>query len=128
MDYAAQLKDRWGEIDEIREKSIGTFLEKLKKQERDNLLRVVLFGSVARGDCRIDSDLDVFVLVKDGEHNELNIRIVDLATTIDIREGECKTHLSPFIVTQKEYLRGMRISEPIFSFIEEEGVTLYDAQ
>ncbi len=31
-------------------------------------LRIILFGSVARGDVRPDSDIDVLVIVPDGTH------------------------------------------------------------
>jgi predicted nucleotidyltransferase len=122
------LKSASKELDRIREKSLEAFVEKLKESEGDNLLRVVLFGSVARGDSRTDSDIDVFVLVKEGEHDDLGARIVNLAVDVDLEEGECRAHLSPFILTWKDYAEGRKIGEPVFIFIEEEGITLYDSE
>ncbi|MCL1940336.1 MAG: nucleotidyltransferase domain-containing protein, partial [Synergistaceae bacterium] len=56
------LNNSAGEIDELRVKALETFVDRLKEREGDNLLKVVLFGSVARGDSRLYSDIDVFVL------------------------------------------------------------------
>ena len=47
------------------QKAIGEFVRRLRGAEGDNLLRVVLFGSLARGEAREDSDVDVFVLLKE---------------------------------------------------------------
>ena len=123
-----RLQSSWEEIDRIREKSLEAFTEKLKEREGDNLLRVILFGSVARGDSRKDSDLDVFVLVKKGESFELGERIVGVAVDVELEEGNCKAHISPFINTLKEYERGAKIGIPVFTSIEEEGIVLYDAE
>jgi hypothetical protein len=41
---------------------------------RPEVLGVALFGSVARGDARPDSDVDVFVLVKDGMWRDVEKR------------------------------------------------------
>jgi predicted nucleotidyltransferase len=112
-------------IDQIRERSLEAFVEKLEKSEEDNLLRIVLFGSVARGDRRTDSDIDVFVLVKEGKRVELRDRILDISIDIDLNEGECRTHLSPFVNTLEEYESGIKIGVPVLNYIKEEGVVLY---
>ena len=122
------MKSACEEIDRIREKSLAAFVEKLKEQEGDNLLRVVLFGSVARGDCRKDSDLDIFVLVKEGKHFELGERVIGVAVDVELEEGECLVHLSPFVKTWEEYSFGTRVGIPVFSAIEEEGIVLYDVE
>ncbi|MCL1874690.1 MAG: nucleotidyltransferase domain-containing protein [Synergistaceae bacterium] len=45
-------------------KTIEEFIHRLHLAEGDNLLQVVLFGSVARGDDCDDSDIDIFILLK----------------------------------------------------------------
>ncbi|MDR3264408.1 MAG: nucleotidyltransferase domain-containing protein [Synergistaceae bacterium] len=121
-----RLKSAWEEIDQVREKSLEAFVEKLKAQEGENLLRVVLFGSVARGDSREDSDTDVFVLLKEGEKAKPADcdRIVGVAVDVDLEEGECRTCISPIVYSLKEYRRNAWI--PLFENIEEEGIVLYD--
>ena len=46
--------------------TLREFVRRLKEAEGENLLRVVLFGSMARGDFDEESDTDVFVLLKEG--------------------------------------------------------------
>jgi predicted nucleotidyltransferase len=122
------LKNATGKIDELRVKVLETFVDKLKKLEGENLLKVVLFGSVARGDSRPYSDIDVFVLVKDGIKDEIKDRVIDLSVDIDLDEGECKVHLSPFVSVQKEYNEHKSFGVPVFHIIDKEGIVLYGSQ
>jgi predicted nucleotidyltransferase len=124
---AIRLDSNCGEIDRIRERALGAFLERLKNLEGENLLRVVLFGSVARGDAQEDSDVDVFVLVEKGTRDELD-RIVDIATDTNMDEGEYKIYLAPFIRNKEDYVESKRIKIPLYRAIDEEGIVLYDAQ
>jgi predicted nucleotidyltransferase len=121
-----RLKNAFGEIGHLREKALEAFLENLQEQEGENLLRVVLFGSVARGDSESDSDIDVFVLVKNGTRWELMERIVDLAMDTNLEEGESKVYISPFINTLEEYGYARAIGLPVYYNIDEEGIVLYD--
>lgn len=43
---------------------IREFVEQVKNVFRDNLVSIVLFGSVARGDCREDSDIDMLIVMR----------------------------------------------------------------
>ena len=112
----------------LKKRVLEVFVRRLQELEADNLLRVVLFGSVARGDSKPDSDLDIFILVKNGTRMELTKRIVGLSVDIDLEEGHFKTHISPFINVQNEYETDKKLGIPVFRFIEEEGVVLYDVE
>jgi predicted nucleotidyltransferase len=121
-----RLKNASGEIGCLRKKALEAFLEKLQKQEGKNLLRVVLFGSVARGDSESDSDIDVFVLVENGTRAELRERIVDLAMDINLEEGESKIYISPLISTLEKDGYDRTIGLPVYYNLDEEGIVLYD--
>lgn len=122
------LKNAKGKIDKIRIKSLEVFVDKLKEREGDNLLKVVLFGSVARGDSQPDSDVDVFVLMKDGTNEELVECTTDIAVDVQLEEGECKVHISPFTSALKEYLEYKSFGIPVYHIIDDEGVVLYDIE
>ena len=117
-----------GEIAVLRERTLNSFLEKLQEREGENLLKVVLFGSVARGDSRPDSDMDLFILVREGQMWDLSKRIVDISVDADMDEGECKVHISPFINILEEYQEDKDFGIPVFHHIDEEGLVLYDAE
>lgn len=116
-----------GVIADLRERALEAFLEKLKAQEGANLLRVAIFGSVARGDSRLDSDIDLFVLVKNGTREELRDRIVDLATDTNLEEGDCKVYIAPFIRTLEQYENRKKAETTVLLNIDRNGVVLYDA-
>ena len=54
-------------LEPVVKDTLKEFVLRLKEAEGENLLRVVLFGSMARGDFDDESDTDVFVLLKEGE-------------------------------------------------------------
>lgn len=64
--------DRAGTISRLRQRA-----QELLKQ-RPDVLEVRLFGSIARGDAKPGSDVDLFVVVRDGAPRFLD-RIPDLA-------------------------------------------------
>ena len=52
-------------------KLLGFYTGELRKIYGERLVKVILYGSYARGDYRADSDVNVFVLV-DGREDELH--------------------------------------------------------
>lgn len=114
------------ELEGIRERLIVAFLERLQEREGDNLLRVILFGSVARGDAGEDSDIDVLVLVKKGNGLDLLDRIVEISVEADLEAGEYRTHLSPLAYGLEEFNEKQYVI-PFFRNIEKDGVVLYDS-
>ncbi len=114
------------DLDAIRERSIAEFLARLRESEGNNLYRVVLFGSVARGDAREDSDIDILVVVREGADAEILLRAVDISTDIDIYAGECRTRLAPLTFNLPDYLMKKEIA-PLFDNIAREGIVLYEA-
>ncbi|GHV37981.1 hypothetical protein FACS1894187_16040 [Synergistales bacterium] len=142
FDITVPRKETWDELDdvpteEVVKKVLREFVKRLKKSEGENLLKVVLFGSMARGDYDEESDTDVFVLLRKGNsHGELGTRISTIAYETDADICRCYTYTAPFIETleeleerypKKEYPNGYDFI-PIFTSIAEEGVVLYDVE
>ena len=112
----------------VNHKAIGEFLQRLREAEGDNLLRVVLFGSVARGDDNEDSDIDVFILLKNydktgTEKVEIKERIFDIASAVQ-ELNSYQVYISPLIRSEETYLQNRKKSL-IYYNIADEGVLLY---
>ena len=113
---------------DINHKAIGEFLQRLREAEGDNLLRVVLFGSVARRDDSEDSDIDVFILLKNydktgAEKIIIKERILGIATAVEEIYNH-EVYISPFIRSEETYLKNKK-SSLIYYNIADEGVLLY---
>lgn len=116
----------------IIKKLTDEFIRRLHDVEGDNLLRVVLFGSTARGEAVWGSDVDLFVLLKNApvssrEKIIFKERIQNIAFDVDVEISNRRTFISPFIWSVDEYERA-RIAEPIFHYISAEGLVLYDSK
>lgn len=88
-------------------------------QER---IDAVLFGSCARGDAELGSDIDILLLVDASREtiSERNWRIGDVAGELLVEHGVL---VSP-IVENREYFRSNAESLPLFRNIQAEGVKL----
>jgi len=114
---------------DINRKAIKDFLERLYEVEGDNLMRVILFGSVARGDDNEDSDVDIFIMLKNYDKNvkekiTIKERILNIASQVEELNGH-QVYISPLINSEETYLKDRRRAL-IYYYIADEGVLLYD--
>jgi predicted nucleotidyltransferase len=82
---------------------------------------IVLFGSRARGDSKLDSDYDLFILMPDGisiEATDRKIRrlLIDPNVSFDI-----------LVLTESEYRTKLQEGWLIFTEIQRDGKILYAA-
>jgi len=100
---------------------VANFVERLKNQEGDNLLEVVLFGSVARGEETPKSDVDVCVLLK---NSDLERRDAIMTLACDLfDESFYEVAISPVIYTE-DYLNAHTTG--LMVNIAKEGILLYE--
>lgn len=94
-----------------------TILEKLSLSSIENL---ILFGSVAAGKERFDSDIDLFIQVKDeSKKQEIAQAVEGLALLCLEKYGN---PLSPYILTEKEWKES---SNPKLAEKIKKGIDLY---
>jgi len=98
------------------------FVIHLRQRYGDNLLRVVLFGSKARGDFDAESDLDVLVVVRDGDYWQRWHEITDLTTRLLLETG---VNISALVRNEARYRWWVVHHAPIYHSIQRDGVELW---
>ena len=104
--------------------ALADYLAQLRTTCGDRLLRVMLFGSKARGDSEPESDIDILVVLR-GELDGLKDRLADLSYDISLNYGVV---VSDFVVGERRYDWMSRHNEPLLSEVMREGVELWRSQ
>ena len=98
---------------------------KVKDVYGDKLVKIILYGSYARGDYNEDSDIDVMILidVPPGQQQDNIDALLDF--NFDLNELH-QTFIMP-MTQSKLFFDRLKDIESFFINIEEEGVVLYDS-
>jgi predicted nucleotidyltransferase len=83
--------------------------------------RIVLFGSVVRGEEDEESDVDLLVVLKGTPEHKIRNRISRIILGVNL---EYDTNLSSIVVEQQAWDDGPLSVSPIHEEIEEEGIPL----
>lgn len=109
---------------------VNLIVKRLKRFLKENLVSIVLFGSVARGEAGEGSDIDLLVVAKDFEPFRSRFDVFneiekELRTTKEYRElkrEKLGTLISPVPLTPEE----IKKNPPILLDIVTDGIILYD--
>lgn len=115
------------DVEPLTRKAIERFVEEVLSRQKDNVVKIVLFGSVARGDYNKDSDIDVFLLLKHYSRTDAISDDLTQSSIIADEENNYDTYTTPFALSLKNYAYGEQIGEQVIKNIKREGIILYDA-
>ena len=107
-----------GEV--VTKEVLAELKERLMELLGERIIKMVLYGSRARGDYDSESDIDVAIIVR-GLTRELKNRILDTVVDIEIE------HLTPFstLVLSEEDFEALKKRERRIALnIEKEGLPL----
>lgn len=93
-------------------------VERLKREYRAD--RVILYGSVARGDATEHSDIDLLVVAPTTEQFYLRMASA-LGVVRDLSRG---LPLSPIVLTPEEFEKHLKSGNPFVEEIIREGIPL----
>ncbi len=94
---------------------------KAKLQKRLPLSRLVLFGSRARGDADLDSDLDVLVVLNTPVSREVEDYVNDCAWEAGLEHGIV---VVPVTVSRLDWEEGLLSSSLLAIAVRQEGITV----
>ena len=99
------------------------FAQRVRTALGDRVDSIILYGSVARGEARPDSDVDILVVgsADDGIGNEIRKIQADQA-----RETGYQFFVETTAYRRSEFLEFGRLGSPLIMNILEDGVVLYD--
>ncbi len=98
------------------------YRQEIAKISDAHIKRVILYGSYARGDNRIDSDIDIMILVdlKDKSMKECENQIIDVTYNFNDLH---KTDIMP-IVQNIEHFERWKNAYMFYQNIDREGVAI----
>lgn len=96
------------------------FTKVIRNSLGDNIISIKLFGSKARGDSKLDSDIDICILLKE---ISLDIRehLYDITFNINLKYD---VYISPRVVSLETYKNPIFRVTPFIQAIEREGIPI----
>ena len=104
---------------------IDQYISEIKKIYGSHLRRVILYGSYARGDFRVDSDVDIMILL-DMSDMDLKAYSQQLSYMTYDFNLDNDLDIKP-IVKSEDHFRKWVVNYPFYANINIEGVVLYGA-
>ena len=112
------MENGWGYLSETERKVAGSFIKELGEKTGDEMLSVSIFGSEARGDFYKDSDIDIFILVKENRP-DIRDKLAEITTGYDI---EYSLPLSPVLYDLFESEKNRELGSFFLGNMEKEGI------
>ncbi|WIV13380.1 nucleotidyltransferase domain-containing protein [Proteiniborus sp. MB09-C3] len=100
------------------------YVEKIKPILEDKLKKVVIFGSYARGDFGLESDIDILILVDEDEKKISKYNKEMAVVEVDINL-EYNTVLAPILISEKKFSQYKNVI-PFYQNVVNEGVVVYE--
>ncbi len=101
--------------------ALEEFLARLRKQSKENLLSVMLFGSVATGAATPESDLDLLLIF-----NEPPLEINDARSQLDTVTRFYQVMVQEHTFTRNEFLEAYEVGDDLVINALADGLVLYD--
>jgi len=101
-------------------KALGLLVSRLKSTLGDNIIMIKFFGSKLRGDHSQDSDIDVFLVIKE-RNVEISDKIAEIHFNVDL---EYNTNISLIILSEHEFNINKNFDTPFIENVLTEGISL----
>lgn len=95
----------------------------LKDIYGDSLMKIVLYGSYARGEQTEESDVDIAVILKAGNTEKMHDDMIDVVVDYELDQGVTLSVISIEIEQYKTWNKTL----PFYKNIDKEGIVLWKA-
>lgn len=114
------MKRGLGYLNKTEREVIGSLVKELKEKLGDEIISIRLFGSKVRGDFYEDSDIDIFILVKE-KTLDIREKVSDLTADYIFNYD---LPLSAVLYDLFEYQKNKELGSFFFENVEKEGILL----
>ena len=104
-------------------KSLGRLSEQICDIYGDRLDKVILYGSYARGEETSESDVDIAIVIKEGNTEKMHDELLDLVVDYEL---DLAVTLSVVPIEYENYIEWSRVL-PFYKNIDKEGIILWNA-
>ena len=103
---------------------LGELLDQVHPVFGDKLKKAVLFGSYARGDYDVESDIDIALMINEDESalSKYSEKITDIVVDLELKYDVV---LAPILLSEARFIKYQN-ALPFYSNVNKEGVTLYE--
>ena len=105
----------------VEREAVEEFLARLRERYGDRVVHVVLFGSKAQGGFDEESDIDLLVVVEEGDwHFRREVSVIGARVSL-----EYEANISPKAVTYSHYCEQQRFRSPFYENVLLQGMELW---
>lgn len=107
----------------MNEKMIQELISGLRQIYGNDLVKITLYGSYARGNQTEESDIDIAILLTDMKDKTKEQRMVKFSTELDLKYDKVFSIIDIAYDQYQQWVGAM----PFYKNIEKEGITLWTA-
>jgi predicted nucleotidyltransferase len=109
------------ELNKNQREAIIHYLSILRQKYKEQISEVILYGSVARGESVLESDIDLLVVTTNGDQelkDEISMACFDIILQTDVI-------LSPLVMDEETYEWHKKYRDPLYNNIQKDGIDLW---
>jgi len=109
------------QLDKHQREAITLYLSLLNQKYKGQILEVILYGSVARGELNEESDIDLLIVTANGDQelrDEISMACYDIILQTEVI-------ISPLVMDENTYEWHKKYRDPLYNNVRKDGIDLW---